>query len=247
MTGVPAEPCGKPGGTQLTLLPWAVTALIVYVVGYPVALSSFFLLRRKLIMEDQLLRSRDVGDDVLTNPHALDIRKTFSRSYYAFKPDLFVSATPEAGAAPAVSSALALHAASRAQCPRRLPAHCEGTAPALPFCAVAVVIFHRPSAVVDHHHPVPQDGHLRDLRALLTEPALREYAPVGWRPHHAHAVNPGVTAERVACPLAVSCQLSTAFPATPLPPATPPLQQLAASLLVCFVGYAAQVRFTPYM
>jgi hypothetical protein len=32
-----------------------------------------------------------------------------------------------------------------------------------------------------------------------------------------------------------------------LVPAIPPLQQLAASLLVCFVGYAAQVRFTPYM
>jgi hypothetical protein len=100
MTGVPAEPCGKPGGTQLTLLPWAVTALIVYVVGYPVALSAFFLLRRKLIMEDQLLRSRDVGDDVLTNPHALDIRKTFSRSYYAFKPDLFVSAPSARRATP---------------------------------------------------------------------------------------------------------------------------------------------------
>ncbi len=41
------------------------------------------------IMEDQLLRTRDQGDDALTNPHALKLRRTFSRAYYAFKPDVW--------------------------------------------------------------------------------------------------------------------------------------------------------------
>jgi len=42
---------------------------------------------RVLIMEDQLLRAKGVGNDRLTNPHAFELRKTFSRSYFQFKPE----------------------------------------------------------------------------------------------------------------------------------------------------------------
>ena len=83
------EPCGKPGGTQAKLLPWAISALIVYVLGYPVALAVFFFLKREVVMLDQLLRAKGVGDDPLTNPYALVTRRTMSRAYYAFKPDYY--------------------------------------------------------------------------------------------------------------------------------------------------------------
>ena len=38
-------------------------------------------------MEDQLLRAKGAGHDRLTNPHAYDLRKRFSRVYFQFKPD----------------------------------------------------------------------------------------------------------------------------------------------------------------
>jgi hypothetical protein len=83
------EPCGKPGGTQMSLLPYAIAALLVYVLGYPVGLAIFYFYRSEQIMLDQLLRAKGVGDDLLTNPYALQVRRTCSRAYYAFKPDYF--------------------------------------------------------------------------------------------------------------------------------------------------------------
>jgi hypothetical protein len=83
------EQCGVPGGTQMTLLPWAVVALLVYVVGYPSAVGWNLFSHRQLVMEDQLLRAKGVGDDKLTNPHAYSFRRKFSRVYYQFKPGYF--------------------------------------------------------------------------------------------------------------------------------------------------------------
>jgi hypothetical protein len=40
-------------------------------------------------MEDQLLRAKGGGDDRLSNPHALHLRKRFGRTYYQFRPDFF--------------------------------------------------------------------------------------------------------------------------------------------------------------
>ena len=34
------EECGVPGGTQLTLLPWAVIGIIVYTIGYPAFIAQ---------------------------------------------------------------------------------------------------------------------------------------------------------------------------------------------------------------
>jgi hypothetical protein len=82
------EECGLPGGTQLTLLPWSLIGLAFYTVGYPAFVLYWVLYRnRVLIMEDQLLRAKGVGNDRLTNPHAFELRKMYSRSYFQFKPD----------------------------------------------------------------------------------------------------------------------------------------------------------------
>jgi hypothetical protein len=83
------EECGVPGGTQMTLMAPAVVAVIVYVLGYPGFLLTFFTYRYERIMEDQLLRAKGAGNDHLTNPNAYYLRKAYSRVYYQFKPDYF--------------------------------------------------------------------------------------------------------------------------------------------------------------
>jgi hypothetical protein len=71
----------------MSLLPFAIITFALYTVGYP-ALVGFVLRRHSfLIKEDQLLRAHGIGDDRLTNPHAYDIRKRYSKLYYHFKPD----------------------------------------------------------------------------------------------------------------------------------------------------------------
>jgi hypothetical protein len=80
------ERCGVPGGIQLALLPGAVAALIVYVILYPGFIGAVLYKNRELVMEDQLLRAKRVGDDRLTNPHAFWLRRVFGRLYYQFKP-----------------------------------------------------------------------------------------------------------------------------------------------------------------
>jgi hypothetical protein len=81
------EECGVPGGTQMTLLPWAIIALLVYVLGYPAAVGTLLWRKRELIMEDQLLRAKGVGNDRLTNPRAYEMRKRYRNVYYQFRPD----------------------------------------------------------------------------------------------------------------------------------------------------------------
>lgn len=44
------EPCGVPGGTQMSLLPFAVIGLIGYGLGYPTFLARLFWKNRELIM-----------------------------------------------------------------------------------------------------------------------------------------------------------------------------------------------------
>jgi hypothetical protein len=82
------EPCGIKGGTQMTLMPFAIIGMLVYVFGYPAFLAHMFWRKREVIMEDQLLRAMDTGNDRLTNPNAYGIRRAFGRTYYQFRPDL---------------------------------------------------------------------------------------------------------------------------------------------------------------
>jgi len=81
------ERCGVPGGTQLTLLPYAIAGLIVYTGGYPMFIGYTIWKNKELVMEDQLLRAKGVGNDKLSNPHAYHFRKQYGRSYFQFKPD----------------------------------------------------------------------------------------------------------------------------------------------------------------
>jgi len=81
------EECGKPGGVQVTLLPAAVVACIVYIIGYPLGVGYLLWKNRETVMEDQLLRAKGVGDDRLTNPHAYGFRKRWGRLYYQFRPE----------------------------------------------------------------------------------------------------------------------------------------------------------------
>ena len=81
------EECGVPGGTQVVLLPFAIAGFIVYTFGYPAYMAQMLWRHRELVMEDQLLRAKGVGNDKLTNPHAYELRRKYSRSYFAFKPD----------------------------------------------------------------------------------------------------------------------------------------------------------------
>ena len=55
--------------------------------GYPAFIAWMLWRSRERIMEDQLLRAKGAGSDRLTNPHAYELRKSFSRVYYQFKPD----------------------------------------------------------------------------------------------------------------------------------------------------------------
>ena len=81
------ERCGVPGGTQLTLLPAAVAGLVVYSFGYPGFVFYMLYTNKERIMLDQLLKAKGTGDDKLTNPTAHELRRTFGRSYFQFKPD----------------------------------------------------------------------------------------------------------------------------------------------------------------
>jgi hypothetical protein len=83
------EQCGIPGGTQLTLLPYAVAGLIVYAFGYPAFIGWILYKNRELCMLDQLLRAKGTGDDRLTNPNAFELRMTYGRQYFQFKPDQY--------------------------------------------------------------------------------------------------------------------------------------------------------------
>jgi hypothetical protein len=83
------EQCGKPGGIQLTLIPLAIISLIVYTLGFPIFLANRLYIHRENIMLDQLLRAKNSGNSRFTNPTAYDVRKSYSRLYYQFKPDFF--------------------------------------------------------------------------------------------------------------------------------------------------------------
>ena len=81
------EPCWEAGGLQMTLLPLAVIALLVYSMGYPTVVFWLLYRNRELIMEDQLLRAKGTGDTRLENRHAYLVRKRYHKLYYHFRPD----------------------------------------------------------------------------------------------------------------------------------------------------------------
>ena len=83
------EVCGKAGGLQARLTPAAVIGLIIYTLGFPVAIGLILWKNRIEIMYDQMLRAQSSGTTRFSNPVAYDIRKAYSRLYYQYKPDFY--------------------------------------------------------------------------------------------------------------------------------------------------------------
>ena len=86
------EPCtlnGALNGAHATLLAPAIIGLIIYTAGYPAFVAALLWKHKELIMEDQLLRAKGVGEDRLTNPHAYEFRKRYGALYYQFRPDAY--------------------------------------------------------------------------------------------------------------------------------------------------------------
>ena len=84
------ERCTVPvSGTQAALIPLALFSLLGYTVAYPCILAYNLYKNRELVMEDQLLRAKGVGNDKMSNPNALWIRQMFGRSYFQFKPQYY--------------------------------------------------------------------------------------------------------------------------------------------------------------
>lgn len=73
------EPCWLPGGLQLSLLPWALVAMLGYVVGYPAIVFFILYKNKEKVMEDQLLRAKGLGRDRLTNPNCYAFRKKYHK------------------------------------------------------------------------------------------------------------------------------------------------------------------------
>jgi hypothetical protein len=85
------EKCTVPmTGSQAALVTPALVGLGFYTFGYPFYVASNLYRSRELVMEDQLLRAKGVGNDKLTNPNAFQIRRTFGRTYYQFKPQWYL-------------------------------------------------------------------------------------------------------------------------------------------------------------
>jgi len=77
--------CNEAGGSHLFLLPFAVAALVIYVVGVPVA-SLYWLWRNQVrVRYDQILRAQLTGDDKITNPHVA-FRNTWKALYMNYRP-----------------------------------------------------------------------------------------------------------------------------------------------------------------
>jgi hypothetical protein len=80
------ERCWQAGGVQMTLFPFALITLGVYVVGYPAFVVAMLWRNKHLVKEDQLLRASGLGDTRLTNPRAYAFRKMFGKMYNNFMP-----------------------------------------------------------------------------------------------------------------------------------------------------------------
>ena len=75
--------------TQAELLVYACIWMAVGVAGYPLGVLWWLWTNRMLIMEDQLLRAKGQGGDRISGPNTYVFRKTWSRLYYQFKPELW--------------------------------------------------------------------------------------------------------------------------------------------------------------
>ena len=81
--------CYEEGSLQVFLIPYAVLALCLYTLGFPLFCGLFLFNKEnaKKAREDQLLRAMNLGYDKKTNPNCYEFRKRYHRLYYYYKPD----------------------------------------------------------------------------------------------------------------------------------------------------------------
>jgi len=77
--------CNQPGGTHLFLLPFAVAALIIYIIGLPILSVTFLSKNKTRVKYDQILRAQNAGDDKATNPN-FAFRNTWKALYMNYRP-----------------------------------------------------------------------------------------------------------------------------------------------------------------
>merc|ERR1711871_705913 len=78
--------CNDPNHIQMRLILPALLALLVYTAGFPVIIYVILQKNKKLVKEDQLLRTLDTGDTPGTGGDAYHIRRRYHKLYYHFKP-----------------------------------------------------------------------------------------------------------------------------------------------------------------
>jgi len=91
MNSQPTQVCWKEGSMQMSLVPFAWTFFVLYVIGYP-AVASYILLKKNnriKCMHDQYLRCMGTGSIPVTNKAYYSFRSKFATLYFKFKPRLY--------------------------------------------------------------------------------------------------------------------------------------------------------------
>jgi hypothetical protein len=83
------ERCWQPGTTQMFLLPFALVALVAYVLVYPIVLVYCLWMRRETIYKDRILTCLGFEYDALEqlDPEVAGLRANFGRMYSYFRPE----------------------------------------------------------------------------------------------------------------------------------------------------------------
>merc|ERR1711871_37067 len=78
--------CGDPRHVQMWLLPYAIVAIGLITVGFPVCIFLLLRSKKNAIKEDQYLRALEIEPLESTNPVAFFNRVKYHKMYYHFKP-----------------------------------------------------------------------------------------------------------------------------------------------------------------
>ena len=79
--------CNEPGTVQQFLVPFALTGLIVYSIGFPAFIGYIVYRHRDVIVEDQIMRAHGLATTRKMNAAAYHISQRWHKMYYHFKPD----------------------------------------------------------------------------------------------------------------------------------------------------------------
>jgi hypothetical protein len=78
--------CNEPGTVQQFLVPFALTGLIVYSIGFPAFIGYIIYRWKYVIVEDQIMRAHGLAVTRKTHPVAFHVSQRWHKMYYHFKP-----------------------------------------------------------------------------------------------------------------------------------------------------------------